>query len=140
MDNMDFDWNLGPLADGLRCYRREEFFAAHEHWEILWRQCQGPEKSFLQALIQMAGAFHHLQRNNLQGAEALLKAALRRLDPYPERFEGVQVAPLRQEGREWLQMLQLQEPRVNDPAIRPAYPQIRLDLPAVTPGEGHRAI
>jgi hypothetical protein len=50
---MTLDWNLGALADGLRCYRTQEFFAAHEHWESVWRKCQGPEKSFLQALIQI---------------------------------------------------------------------------------------
>ena len=30
---MTLDWNLGALADGLRCYRSQEFFMAHEHWE-----------------------------------------------------------------------------------------------------------
>jgi uncharacterized protein len=128
---MEFDWNLGALADGLGCYRRGEFFAAHEHWEIRWRETQGAEKCFLQALIQMAGAFHHLQRNNLRGANALLEAALGRLDPYPARFEGVAVAPLREELRGWLQALE-----GPDPVHRPPFPQIRLELPpaAAEPG------
>ena len=29
---MTLDWNLGALADGLRCYRSQEFYMAHEHW------------------------------------------------------------------------------------------------------------
>jgi uncharacterized protein len=128
---MEFDWNLGALADGLGCYRREEFFAAHEHWEILWRKSQGPEKSFLQALIQMAGAFHHLQRNNLRGGAALLKAALRRLEAYPARFEGVEVAALREELRGWLQALE-----AKDSAYRPPYPQIGLEVSSQRPEQG----
>jgi predicted metal-dependent hydrolase len=120
---MGLDWNLGPLADGLRCYRREEFFEAHEHWEILWRASQGPEKSFLQALIQMAGGFHHLRRNNLRGAMALLRAALRRLEAYPARFGGVEVAGLREELMGWLQALE-----ARDSGARPPYPQLCPDV------------
>jgi uncharacterized protein len=126
---MEFDWNLGPLADGLRCYRREEFFEAHEHWEILWRQSQGPEKSFLQALIQMAGGFHHLRRNNLQGASALLKASLRRLEAYPARFEGVEVAGLREELKGWLQALE-----AKDSLPRPPYPPLCGEVAPQGPG------
>ena len=35
---MTFDWKTGPLAEGLRCYCDEEFFLAHEHWELIWLQ------------------------------------------------------------------------------------------------------
>lgn len=116
---MEFDWNRGALGDGLRCYRRGEFFEAHEHWEILWRQSHGPEKSFLQALIQMAGGFHHRQRSNLQGATALLTAALRRLEAYPSSFEGLDVAQLRGQLGRWLEAL-----AAGDLALTPPYPQL----------------
>ena len=118
---MEFDWNLGALGDGLRCYRREEFFAAHEHWEILWRKSHGLEKSFLQALIQVAGGFHHLQRNNLQGAIALLSAARRRLESCPARFGGLDVAGLRLELDRWLELLAAKHPEATL-----AYPQLCL--------------
>jgi hypothetical protein len=118
---MEFDWNLGALGDGLRCYRRAEFFAAHEHWEILWRKSHGPEKSFLQALIQVAGGFHHLQRNNRQGAIALLSAARRRLESCPARFGSLDVAGLRRELDRWLEALAAKQP----PADL-AYPQLCL--------------
>jgi hypothetical protein len=121
---MKLDWTQATLADGLRCYRSQEFFTAHENWESVWLKCEEPEKSFLQALIQMAAAFHHLQRNNSQGAASLLKAALRRLEPYPALFESVQVTPLREEVRTWLQVLEVQ-----DSPIHPPFPQIRLNFP-----------
>ena len=59
---MDLDWTHGRLAEGLRCYHAQEFFAAHEHWENEWLASQEPEKTFLQALIQVAAAFHHFRR------------------------------------------------------------------------------
>jgi hypothetical protein len=99
---MALDWSCGALAEGLRCYRNEEFFLAHEHWEGIWLRCEEPEKTFLQALIQVTAAFHHLQRNNVIGSASLLRAALRRLDPFPAAYGGIAVERLRENIRAWL--------------------------------------
>jgi uncharacterized protein len=107
---MTLDWKSAELAEGLRCYRAEEFFLAHEHWEAVWLRCQDPEKTFLQALIQIAAAFHHLQKQNRAGTASLLKASLRRLQEFPARFAGIDVALLREELRAWLQSLELADP------------------------------
>jgi uncharacterized protein len=56
---MILNWTAGELAEGLRCYRAREFFAAQEHWEIAWLRSREPEKAFLQGLIRVAVAFHH---------------------------------------------------------------------------------
>ncbi len=117
---MPLDWTDGALAEGLRCYRNEEFFLAHEHWESIWLNCDEPEKTFLQALIQIAAAFHHLQRNNRIGAASLLRAALRRLEPFPAAYGGVEVEALRESIRAWLGMLDGEGPGREIP-----YPQIR---------------
>jgi len=103
---MALDWSNGALAEGLRCYRSEEFFLAHEHWELVWLQCEEPEKTFLQALIQIAAAFYHLQRHNLRGAASLLRRALHRLEEFPAEYGGIAVEPLRTSVRSWLQALQ----------------------------------
>jgi uncharacterized protein len=97
-----FDWSAGPLAEGLQCYRDQRFWHAHEHWEDVWRQLDGEEKLFVQALIQTAAAFHHVQRKNLVGAASMLRNALRKLDPLPAEFGGIQVDVLRQSLRQWL--------------------------------------
>lgn len=99
---MPLDWESGALAEGLRCYRNEEFFLAHEHWEAIWLECAEPEKTFLQALIQITAAFHHLQRKNFKGTSSLLRASLRRLDSYPDAYAGIAVEPLRESLRAWL--------------------------------------
>src|ERR1700678_4440981 len=103
---MEFDWTQGALAEGLRRYRAGEFFAAHEEWESVWLGAQEPEKMFLQGLIQVTAAFHHLQRNNPLGTTLLLRAALMRLDRYPESFGGIFVGLLRHDIRERLLMLE----------------------------------
>ena len=132
---MPWDWTTGELAAGLNCYRKEEFFDAHEHWENIWRQSHGPEKPFLQALIQLAGALHHHRRKNPRGAQALLRAAMSRLEPYPERYGGVLLTPLRQDLTAWLQTLEANQALENQasplsagsPLYPQAYPKIQLD-------------
>ncbi|MDR3726776.1 MAG: DUF309 domain-containing protein [Terracidiphilus sp.] len=106
---MLFDWSGGALAEGLRCYRNEEFFLAHEHWESAWLTAEGPDKAFLQALIQIAAAFHHLQQGNLVGAASLLRTALRRLETYPDFYGEIAVASLREGLRGWLLALDRRE-------------------------------
>jgi hypothetical protein len=47
---------------GIELYNAGEFHAAHDAWEDRWRDEAGPsEKLFLQAMIQSAVAFHHLE-------------------------------------------------------------------------------
>jgi len=118
---MTLIWTDGGLAEGLRCYRAGKFFEAHEHWEGVWLLAEEPEKTFLQALIQMAAAFHHFQRRNLNGTMSLLRAALRRLEPYPTIFGGISVAPLCEEIRAWLRELESLE---SLPEL--AFPRIQL--------------
>lgn len=103
---MVLDWKSEALAKGLDCYRREEFWAAHEHWESVWLQLDEPEKSFLRALIQTTAAFHHVQTGNTRGAILLLKKALPQFENCPVCFGGVDVARLRVEAGTWLLALE----------------------------------
>jgi predicted metal-dependent hydrolase len=100
------DWNCAGLAEGLACYRTAKFFEAHEHWEGVWLTLQEPEKSFLQSLIQVTAAFHHIQEGNKAGAASLLRRALNRLSHCSAEFGGIEVAPLREEIVEWLQRIE----------------------------------
>jgi uncharacterized protein len=115
---MKFDWTQGPLAEGLRLYDADEFFAAHEAWESVWLVLQEPDKTFLQGLIQVTAAFHHLQRNNPLGTALLLQAALRRLERYPACFGGVSVTLLCNDIRERLLALEVGEPAAQLGSVR----------------------
>lgn len=112
------DWTRGPLAEGLTCYHSGQFFLAHEHWEAVWLALRQPERDFLQALIQVAAAFHHLQQGNRVGARSLLTRALRRLDAYPPHFGGLDLAALRDQ----LQILLPQLSGTTDPTSFPTPP------------------
>ncbi len=103
---MKLIWTEGELGEGLRSYRAREFFAAHEHWEGVWLASKEPEKTFLQGLIQVAAAFHHLQRGNRRGTRSLLQRARLRLERYRGYSTGVDVTSFCKEIDEWLQMLE----------------------------------
>jgi predicted metal-dependent hydrolase len=103
---MNYDWTRGDLADGLRCYRNQDFFAAHEYWEKVWLTSEEPEKSLLQAVIQVAAACHHLQNGNLRGTISLLKSAEGRIKDHPPDCAGISVRGLREDIHSWLQRLE----------------------------------
>lgn len=117
---MSLDWSRGALAEGLCCYHSRLFFDAHEHWESVWLAASEPEKTFLQAIIQVAAAFHHLNQGNRAGAVSLLARAQRKLAAYPDQFRGVSLAQLRGELDGWLTALT--KDRQGEPF--PGYPAI----------------
>jgi uncharacterized protein len=103
---MKLVWSEGELDEGLRSYRAGDFFAAHEHWESVWLASKEPEKTFLQGLIQVAAAFHHLQRGNRRGTHSLLQRARLRLERYRGYLGGVDVTSFCKEIDEWLRVLE----------------------------------
>jgi hypothetical protein len=113
---MLLDWSQGSLRDGMRCFDGGEFFEAHEHWELVWLTAPEPEKTFLQALIQVTASFHHFQSGNVVGTVSLLRGALGRLERYPGEFAGIAVDPLRLAIREWIEALE-SAPQSSPPAI-----------------------
>ena len=117
---MSFNWDSGELAAGLTCYKSRQFFETHEHWESVWMRLAEPEKTFLQSLIHLAVAFHHLQQENPTGAIRQLRRAQRKLETYPLEFGGVDVAAIRSSITEWLSALDGAEPTGSLP-----YPIIR---------------
>jgi hypothetical protein len=114
---VSLDWHCGELEEGLACYSGGKFFLAHEHWESVWLSLEEPEKSFLQALIQVTAAFHHLDAGNPAGALSLLRRALLRLDQFPAQSGGIELAPFRGKVAEW--MLALERGTALLPATRP---------------------
>ena len=96
------DWSFPEMSAGLDCFRRGQFFEAHEHWESVWLSSEEPEKTFLQGLIQVAGSFFHFRRNNVGGARSMAKKALGRLDKYPEIYGGIRLEALRADLRAYL--------------------------------------
>ncbi len=72
------------LAAGLACYLSDDYWHAHEHWERAWRRLAPPEAGWVQALILVAAAAHHLRHSRHAPARRLLSRALPRLRTAPE--------------------------------------------------------
>src|SRR6266853_4688949 len=65
------------------CFNQQLFYEAHEVLEQLWLPARhGPEGAFYKGLIQLAGAFVHLQKGRFQPAAALFKLAKDNLQTY----------------------------------------------------------
>jgi predicted metal-dependent hydrolase len=90
---------------GVDHFNSRRFWDAHESWEELWLEAETDVEQFLQGLIQVAAAYHHIQRGTLRGAGRLFDAALRRLDPFPLIYSGIDRASAIEDARadrEWV--------------------------------------
>ena len=70
------------FLDGVRHFNATEFWEAHESWETIWLAAESDVEQFLQGLIQIAAAYHHVKRGTFRGAIRLFEAGLRRLQPF----------------------------------------------------------
>ncbi len=79
------------LSKAALLFNHHLFFEVHEVLEAQWREERDPARLFLQGLIQIAVAFHHLERRNFRGAVALLHDGLEKLMPHRPAFLGVEL-------------------------------------------------
>lgn len=80
---------VSHLVAGVEQFNSRRFWDAHEAWEEIWLHAASDVDQFLQGLIQVAAAYHHLQRGTFRGGVRLFDAGLRRLQPFPSGFCGV---------------------------------------------------
>lgn len=99
------DWPARYLGF-FACFNRGLFYEAHEVLEELWLPSRGrPEGLFYKGLIQLAGAFVHLQKSRLRPAGALLRLARKNLAAYPPVYQGIQTASVIRLIHDWLERL-----------------------------------
>jgi predicted metal-dependent hydrolase len=83
------EWDAHYLGY-FECFNQQLYFQAHEVLERLWLAERGrPLALFYKGLIQLAGAFVHLQKNRREPAIALFGLARRNLEQYPKYHEGL---------------------------------------------------
>lgn len=82
------------FLEGITRFNECEFFEAHDVWEDLWSDVQGPSRRFYQGLIQVAVCLHHFGNGNLRGAEKLYHSCRGYLDDYTPWHMGVDVQKL----------------------------------------------
>jgi predicted metal-dependent hydrolase len=119
----------GVAAEGLdphfagyfACFNAGQYYEAHDVLEELWLPIRRePDGDFYKGLIQLAGAFVHLQKGRLRPADALFalaEANLRRLPGEHLAFDGAGALRLIAEWRQALAGF-AENPLENRPAPR----------------------
>ena len=84
-----------PLyLEGIKYFNDCEFFEAHESWENLWTNYQGPSRRFFQGLIQVAVCLHHFGNGNIRGARKLYHSSRAYLQDYRPMHIGLDIDKL----------------------------------------------
>lgn len=90
----DADLALDPRYQGyFTCFNSQQYYEAHDVLENLWLQTKGDDFLFFKGLIQVAGAFVHLQKHflhpdhakhgrRLRPAVRLFDLAVANLEPF----------------------------------------------------------
>ncbi len=108
------------------CFNRGLFYEAHDVLEELWlADRQGPNYAFYKGMIQLAGAFVHLQKNRLRPSAALFKLARTNLEKYPPGHEYLDVAAVLKLIEKWLYELESDQFVVN-PLTTANAPKLQL--------------
>ena len=80
--------------EGIEHFNKCDFYEAHEVWEELWADYQGPSRKFYQGLIQVAVCLHHFGNGNTRGAIKLFHSSRDYLKDYRPQHEGVDLEKL----------------------------------------------
>jgi uncharacterized protein len=89
---------LPPSAShGLALFNAGEYFEAHEALEYAWKHENGAVRELYQGILQVAVTYLHIQRKNYDGALKVFERARLKLDGWPDRCCGVDVAALRED-------------------------------------------
>lgn len=96
------------------CFNDQLFYEAHDVLEELWlADRRGADGDFFKGLIQLAGAFVHLQKDRLRPAAALFKLARANLEKYPGRHAQLDVQAVMRLIETWLGWLEGADFEVN---------------------------
>ena len=108
------------------CFNRQLFYEAHDVLEELWLPDRhGVNGNFYKGLIQLAGAFVHLQKHRLRPSAALFKLAQANLEKYPRVHEQLDLASVLGLIADWSQRLEQSQFTVN-PLTAPTAPELKL--------------
>jgi predicted metal-dependent hydrolase len=100
-----------------QCFNRAEYYEAHDVLEHLWLQQKDENYAFFKGLIQMAGAFVHLQKHyqhpthpkhsrRLRPAVRLFLLALQNIEPYGRTHLRLDVAAASALCRAWIAQIE----------------------------------
>jgi hypothetical protein len=101
------------------CFDRQLFYEAHDVLEQLWlADRHGPDGDFYKGLIQLAGAFVHVQKDRPGPAQALLHLAFANLAKYPSNHRRLDVSGVLYVINDWSLRLKSVSTHVADLVLR----------------------
>ena len=114
------------------CFNRQMFYEAHDVLEELWlaEGKTGLNYGFYKGLIQLAGAFVHLQKDRLRPAAALFQLSQTYLSRYPSPHQQLDLALVLALATEWTRRLE-EDQFTTNPLTRHAAPILEIQR---TPG------
>jgi hypothetical protein len=108
-------------------FNRGQFYEAHDVLEQLWlKDRHGANGAFYKGLIQLAGAFVHLQKDRLRPSAALFKLAAANLGRYAGTHERLAMPVVLALIEHWLTFLERGDFRSN-PLRSETAPLLRLE-------------
>jgi len=109
------------------CFNIGQYYEAHDVLEELWLSegRTGANYAFYKGLIQLAGAYVHLQKNRLKPSVALFQLAEANLRRYPEHHQGLDLEPILQLIHTWRARIE-QGQFTQNPLGQQADPQLSL--------------
>lgn len=109
------------------CFNRGLFYEAHDVLEELWlADRHGPDGDFYKGLIQLAGAFVHVQKNRRGPALALLRLAQTNLEKYPAKHSQLDLNSVGQLLHRWQLRLEAATGKPSE-LLQADTPQLQLD-------------
>jgi predicted metal-dependent hydrolase len=125
------EWDAHYLGY-FQCFNQQLFFEAHEVLEELWLAQRGqPNDLFYKGLIQLAGAFVHIQKKRPGPALALFHLARANLARYPATHQGLRQGEVLGLIGRWIAGLE-------SPSTQGAFLSF-IDWPRLCPKPGHPA-
>lgn len=119
------------FVEGVKLFNECEFFEAHDVWEELWSDYQGPSRKFYQGMIQVAVCLHHFGNGNTRGAKKLYFGCRGYLEEYRPHHLGVNLDKLFVElERCCADILSSAEEYPQVEIVPDLIPEIHLDPPA----------
>ena len=116
---------------GIEHFNECDFYEAHEVWEALWTDYQGPSRKFYQGLIQVAVGLHHFGNGNIRGAKKLYLSSRSYLEPYRPKHLGCDLEKLFGDMEICFATVNSTEEQFPDIEVDPELiPEIHLDPPA----------
>lgn len=97
------------------CFNRQRFFEAHDVLEQLWLAGgkDSPDYRFFKGLIQLAGAFVHLQKGRMRPAVALFRLSEANMTIYPPMHLGLDTRQTVLLIRKWQGLIEMCDFAVN---------------------------